>query len=220
MKLIIFSLFFLPFCIITAMQEVVTLPSQKTLQKRLLRIEKCNDFFTHSSFIQSIANKVMPVKDLFESIDYHTNIYRDNFKQLHFFHLYKNIFAVHMLKPKIIELCLKNNISVFEKLKKEECIPGKVLFKEKVLQRRLHCHQQKYPELNPNLIANIANHRLYPTQIFLIVLDELDQYIIEKGFGNPAQIAAIQSYGPTIVKIMLKTRPKAIKHLQDHGLIE
>ena len=201
------------------MQEVVTLPSQKTLKRRLLRIEECNHFFTNSSFIQSIANKVIPVKDLFESIDHHTNRYRDNLKKLHFFPVYKNVFAVQMMKPNIIEQCLKNSFSVFQTLQKEEYIPHKVQFKEKILKRRLDINQLQYPELNSKLIANIANKRLYPTQIFLIVLDEIDQYILEKRLGSRVQITAAQLYGLIIVKTMLKTRPKAIKHLQNQGLI-
>jgi len=196
-----------------SMEGMVILPSKKDLLERLQPIKEYEHFLNNSTFIEKFANKTKYSPEVFMALGLQIDEYRERFKND------RLAFHLEMLKPKVITLMLQDHPDAIAFLKKENVLAEPVLLpSELILHQYLETAGFDYLVKKSHITQQLANQQKYPTEIFMIVDSQVNEYV--KKLPNKMAAQAFLALVPHLTKIILQQHPDAINFLIGEQLFE
>lgn len=193
-------------------KHMVMVPSQKVLLERLQPIKEYEHFFSTNNFIKTFASTKKYAPEVFACLGFQIDVYREQFKND------QHAFRLEMLKPKVVTLMLQDHPEAITFLKKEKILPELVLLPSPQILHEYLGDKFKHLATNTKLVQELANQAKYPTEIFMIVDSQVDEYV--KKLSNQIARKLFISFIPTIAKTILQKHPEAIKFLIKDELLE
>jgi hypothetical protein len=131
-----------------------------------------------------------------------------------------------MLKPKVVTLMLEDHPEAITFLKKEKVLPETVLLPSA---QTLHEYlKDDFSHLadKTELIQKLANQTKYPTEIFMIIDSQVNEYAKLVSFNPELLVFNLKVANkirllimPNLTKIILQKHPKAIEFLINDELL-
>lgn len=199
---------------LSAMEQnhTITVPSKEILLERLKPITEYKHFFQNSVFLDKFSNTTHYAPVVFTHLGFHIEDYYDRFKND------VQRFNLEMLKPKVITLILQDYPNTITFLKKEKVLAELVTLPSKEI---LHDYlKEDFDHLasKTKLIQELAHTTKYPTEIFMIINNQMNQYVTL--FKNGPTIKTFLLLIPKLTKIILQKHPNAIQSLINEKLIK
>jgi len=191
---------------------MVMVPSQKVLFERLQPIKEYEHFFSTNNFITTFAGTKRYAPEVFAHLGFQIDEYRERFQND------RQAFHLEMLKPKVVTLILQDYPEAITFLRKETVLPELVSLPSAQILHEYLGDKFKHLATNTKLVQELANQAKYPTEIFMIVDSQVDEYV--KKLSNQIARKLFLSFIPTIAKTILQKHPEAITFLINDKLLK
>ena len=189
----------------------IKIPSKEILLERLQPITEYKHFFQNSVFLDKFSNQTYYAPVVFAHLGFHIEDYHDRFKND------IQLFNLEMLKPKVITLILQDYPNAITFLKKEKVLAEPVTLPSK---ETLHDYLKNgfdHLASKTKLIQELAHTTKYPTEIFMIINNQMNQYVTL--LKNGPLIKTCIMLIPTLTKTILQKHPAAVQSLINEKLL-